>query len=546
MLTDDNSEKLSFKTLFKFILKYVDNKSVWTSLFILALFYVALGRSLPILFGRSIDLGIIPENLSVFKRYCILFLAAGLLRAISGFALYYWIKKESNRIAYNVRKHIFEHVLSLGIRFFDKNPSGKILTRVANDTRSFKTLLGDGVIGIFISILELISILIALLTESPLLSLIVFISFPLSVYIGLRLAKIIQKEFFQMKSTLSSLNTYLADTLNGFYIIKTYKSFESKNLHFTNMATDYYNRQIKVSKIYALLWPQLDLFQLLSSTLCFATGTWLIQKGMMNTGSLVAFTLLIQGFFHPLRYILESINQVQNGLTSGKRIENIIEEPVETDPSNQHLQVPDSPSITIKNLNFSYEPGKVIFQNYNLEILPGTTTALTGRTGSGKTTLVSLMQRLYLPDSGEILIDDINMMELSNESLRKDLCVVRQEDFIFSGSLAENIALCPPDQIDYDKIHLALDFAGITKPYSFKIDSSGGNLSPGERQLLSFARIHYLSPKVLIFDEATSFIDEETEALIQEKSKKLFMNRTVIIIAHKQTTIDMCDHLIAL
>ncbi|MGH1467670.1 MAG: ABC transporter ATP-binding protein [Bdellovibrionales bacterium] len=546
MKTEIDNEKLSFKTLLKFIFKYIDNKSIWAFIFVLALVYVTLGRSLPILFGRSIDLGILPENLSVFKKYCLLFLTAGLFRAITGFALYYGIKKESNRIAYNVRKHIFEHVLALGIHFFDKNPSGKILTRVANDTRSFKTLLGDGVIGILLSILELASILIALLTESPLLSIIIFISFPLSVYIGLRLAKVIQKEFFQMKNTLSSLNTYLADTLNGFYVIKTYKSFESKDSHFTKVATDYYNRQIKVSKIYALLWPQLDLFQLLSSVLCFATGTLLIQKGMMNIGSLVAFTLLIQGFFHPLRYILESINQVQNGLTSGKRIESVIEEPIELEPTSNNAVIPTSPSIIIQNLDFSYEPGKPIFQNYNLKILPGVTTALTGRTGSGKTTLVSLMQRLYTPDSGKILINDIDIMDFSSDALRKDLCVVRQEDFIFSGSLAENIALSPPEEINYTKIQEALEFSGITKPYSFKVDSSGGNLSPGERQLLSFARIHYLSPKVLIFDEATSFIDEETEALIQEKSKKLFQDKTVIIIAHKKTTIEMCEHLVAL
>lgn len=545
----NEQDKISIKALSIFILKYVENKLLWVALFIVVLAYVSLGRSLPILFGRSIDLGIIPKDLSTFKLYCFLFLAAGIFRSLTGFLLYYTVRKESNRIAYKVRKHIFDHVLSLSIRFFDKHPSGKILTRIANDTRSFKTLLGDGVIGIFISALELISILVALCFESLPLAAIVFISFPISVIIGLRLARIIQKEFFSMKSILSTLNTYLADSLNGFYVVKTYKNFNKKNDHFTSLATDYYERKVRVSKVYALLWPQLDLFQLLSSTLCFAVGTMLIQKDMMNIGSLVSFTLLIQGFFHPLRYILESINQVQDGFTSAQRIENIIQNKPEKDAvrkASDNFQISATPEIEIRNLSFSYTPGKSIFTNYNLKIKKGTITALTGRTGSGKTTLVSLMQKLYTPDKGAILIDSIDIHNLTNEELRKDLCVVRQEDFIFSGNLAENIALAPKGDIDIEKAQRAIEFSGISKDLDFQVSSSGGNLSPGERQLLSFARIHYLSPKVLIFDEATSFIDEETEALIQKKSKNLFKNKTVIIIAHKQTTIDMCDQLVAL
>ena len=539
--------KFSAKDLLDFIKPYIESWSTWAALSITALIYVTSGRLLPILFGKSIDLGIVPEDLAQFKKFCIAFLAVGFIRACVGFYLLYRVRFESNKIAYKVRKHIFDHVLNLPIPYFDKNPSGKILTRVANDTKSFQALLGDGVTGIFISLLELISILVALFLTSPRLSIIVFFTFPLTFFIGFKLAKKIQFEFHEMKEVLSKLNTFLADSLNGFSIVKSYGYFDKKHQYFQKMATDYFDRQMEVSKIFALLWPQMDLFQLLTSLGCFAVGTYLVQLNLLDIGSLVAFTLLIQGFFHPLRFILERLNQVQNGLTSGKRIQRVLHAQIESDQGKLELKTDStSAAVQLKGVDFSYETSKPLFKNFDLKLKAGKTTALTGRTGCGKTTIASLLQRFYPLAGGTIFIADQDTSDLSLESLRKNLCVVRQEDFIFEGTLAENISLTSLEKTDKDKALKALTFAEISKPLDFRVSTSGGNLSPGERQLLSFARIHYLSPKILVFDEATSFIDEKTEALIQKKSTELFSDKTVIIIAHKQTTIDMCEEHIAL
>lgn len=541
-----NKNKFTAQDLFHFIKPYIENWFTWLGLAATVVVYVVSGRLLPILFGKSIDLGILPENLTLFKKFCIAFLVVGLLRALIGFYLFYKIRKESNKVAYKVRKHIFEHVLGLKITYFDKNPSGKILTRVANDTRSFQALLGDGVTGIFISLLELLSILIALLITSPKLSIIVFFTFPLTFFIGLKLAKRIQSEFFAMKDILSNLNTFLADNLNGFTIVKSYGYFETKKTDFSKMATDYFDRQMEVSKIFALLWPQMDLFQLLTSLACFATGCYLVQEGLLDIGSLVAFTLLIQGFFHPLRFILERLNQVQNGLTSGRRIQRVLQVEPESSGGTEKLPPDFEPTVKISDLDFSYTDSKQLFKGFNLEFESKKTTALTGRTGCGKTTIASLLQKFYEIDGGSLKVGNIAIKDLDTENLRSHLCVVRQEDFIFLGSLAENISLSPLEQTDVNKAQRALEFAGISKGLNFPVNTSGSNLSPGERQLLSFARIHYLAPKILIFDEATSFIDERTEALIQQKSKELFKDKTVIIIAHKQTTIDMCENHIEL
>lgn len=537
-------KKSSLYFLIDFIYRHALNKTIWVLLLLLIITYVSAGRALPILFGGAIDKGLLPRDIETFKFYCFIFLSVGFLRTLSGFMLFFGVFKESNFISYTVRKNLYKHTLKLKLKYFDQNPSGKILTRLTNDTKSFQSLLGEGVVGIVINIIELISILIALTFQSLHLAFIIFLTFPAVLFLGLKLAKKIQKEFYIMKERLSELNTYLADSLNGYTIIKSYQLLKARHKDFDKISKDYFHRNIKISYIYALLWPQIELFQLLASLICFTYGIYLIQNGSLEIGNLVAFILLIQGFFHPLRFILERINQFQNGYTSSKRIFNILEEKEEEDPSTGKLTKDFRPAISITDMSFYYEKEKPIFKNFNLEIPALKTTAITGRTGSGKTTLISLLQRLYTPQKGKILIGENDIKCLSLKDLRSHLCVVRQEDFIFSGSLAENVALESPNNISNERVKKALRFAEIQKDLDFKVSTSGNNLSPGERQLLSFARAYYLSPKILVFDEATSFIDEQTEAILQKKSLELFKNKTVIIIAHKKTTIEMCDNVV--
>ena len=537
-------------TALKFTFRHISSKIVWLGILSILVVYVWAGRSLPILFGDAVDKGIIPQNLESFYSIALYFLIFSLIRSVAGFILYYMVGVESNKIAYRVRSLIYTKVLSLPIRYFDKNSSGKILTKVTNDTTSYQSFLGEGFIGIFINFFELISIFIALVYESYLLAMSLILVFPMSFFISKRIAKSIESQYFEAKNLLSNINAYLADSLNGFSVIQGYGLYGKKFISFKDQSNDYFRRQIRISKLFALLWPQIEFVQLLTIFLSFSIGAYLIPKGQLEPGSLVAFTLLVQSIFHPLRFILERLNQIQNGITSAKRIIDVIDEEREDHPRPDQIDLPKdfTPSIKVNAIDFSYQPDQLpfIFKNFNLEFKPYETTALVGRTGSGKTTLISLLQRLYEPTKGSISIGDHNLNSLLLTSLRANLCIVRQEDFIFQGTILENITLSFSGDQDLKKAEKALRFAEVSKPLDYKVTTSGENLSPGERQLLSFARVFYHSPKILIFDEATSFIDEKTEQLIQDKALELFKGKTVIVVAHKKTTIEMCDNLITL
>lgn len=541
----------NFSSTLKFTYKQIPNKNIWIIIFVILLVYVISGRLLPILFGDAVDKGVVPNNLSYFYKITVYFFIISLLRSLAGFILYYLVGVESNKIAYKVRGDLFDKVLNLPTKYFDRNSSGKILTRVANDTRSYQSFLGEGLIGIFINFFELISIIVALVYESYILSSVVLIIFPLSYFISTTITKKIEEKYFTAKNILSELNSYLADSLNGYSVIKGYGIFKYKYEKYKSQAKIYLDKQIEISKLFAILWPQIEFVQLLTVFSSFVIGAYLIPKNQLDPGQLISFTLLVQSIFHPLRFILERMNQIQNGITSAQRIITIHNESSEDhfDKNTSSLPNDFKPSIKIKSLHFSYEKNnseKAIFTNYNLSIAPYTTTALVGRTGSGKTTLVSLLQRLYELDSGSIEIGGFNIKNIDRNSLRKHVCIVRQEDFIFQGSILENITLDFSNKHNLKKAKEALDFAKITKPLNYKVTTSGDNLSPGERQLISFARVFYHSPKILIFDEATSFIDESTEAFIQKKALELFKNRTVIVVAHKKTTIEMCDNTVSL
>jgi ATP-binding cassette subfamily B protein len=545
-----SKESSHFNNAIRFTFRHISSRIIWVSILLILVVFVFSGRALPILFGDAVDKGIIPQNLDSFTFIALYFLIFSLIRSAAGFVLYYMVGIESNKIAYRVRALIYKKVLSLPIRYFDKNSSGKILTRVTNDTTSYQSFLGEGFIGIFINFFELISIFIALIYESYLLALSLILVFPLSFLISKRIAKSIESQYFEAKNLLSNINSYLADSLNGFSVIQGYGLYDKKFSSFKEQTDDYFNRQIKISKLFAILWPQIEFVQLLTIFLSFSIGAYLIPKGQLEPGSLVAFTLLIQSIFHPLRFILERLNQIQNGITSAKRIIDVVEEEIEDVPKEHQIELPKdfTPSIKVNSLSFSYKPESLpfIFKDFNLEFKAFETTALVGRTGSGKTTLISLLQRLYEPTKGSIEIGGHNLSDILLSSLRENLCIVRQEDFIFQGTILENISLSFSGDQDLERAKEALEFAEISKPLDYKVTTSGENLSPGERQLLSFARVFYHSPKILIFDEATSFIDEKTEKLIQEKALKLFKGKTVIVVAHKKTTIEMCDNLISL
>lgn len=544
------TENYSLQDLWKLVRKHIKSFKLWALLGCILVLYILTGRALPILFGRSIDQGFSKGDIDSFRIFCYLFIVSGILRATSGFFLFYQIKKECHRISYGLRSALFGHIQRLRIPFFDKTPSGTVVTRMTNDTISFHQLLDDGIVGMTLNAIELLSLFIALFYESWMLGGVVLVTAPLAVFLSVYLAKKVKDNYFTIKTLLSKMNAFVADSFNGFELIQSYRLEEHKCSQYQDQADQYLEKQLLGAKYFAILWPLLDSFQLLTIVICFGAGVFLIQEEMLSTGGLIAFILLLQGFFRPLRFILERFNQIQNGFTSAARIDSIFNEHDEKDERRRtdHLDLEINQALNIKGLNFSYSrDDSQVLRNLSLVVGKNEKVAVVGRTGSGKTTLASILQSFYSPQEEQsVFVYGRPIEEISLNTLRSTLRVVRQEDFVFGGPMGVNVSLAPKNMTDQNRVIEALKFAQITKGPYFEVAHSGSNLSPGERQLLTLARLHYECPEIVIFDEATSFVDEKTENIIQDKLFELFKDKTLIIIAHKPNSVSKCDRIIDL
>ena len=353
---------------------------------------------------------------------------------------------------------------------------------------------------------------------------------------------------------MAEINSYSAETLNGMKVIQLYNQQDTRTSHFNKISNERKDLDLKTVHYFSQLWPLMSFFNF--STLCFAIffGSLLYKDIGFTVGKLSAFLFLAQSLFPPIRNLLERYNQYQDALAGADRVFQLLEEPTEVDAEKtveprSHL----NGKIEFKNVNFRYSStGPYVLKNINLVIEPGQSIALVGRTGSGKTTITSLIQNLYSISSGEILIDDISISAYTFKDLRSRISVVMQDNFIFKGTIRSNITLAN-DDISNELVRDSAQRAHCSKLIESKklgldspVEERGANLSTGEKQLISFARALAHSPDILILDEATANIDSQSEKLIQQSVKEITTNRTSLIVAHRLSTILHCDRIVLL
>lgn len=515
--------------------------------------FIITGRLVPIIFGWAVDFGITEKNLQLIYIYGGLLLICNFIRAIFSFISSYGFRYLGQKVLFGIRKDLISHVHKLPQKFFDKVSSGRIVTRISNDTRSLGDLFSEGFAGIFINLIEIISIIASLFWVAWPLAILVLLIFPPVLWLSYNLSEKIKNQYVIIKSKLSSINSYSAEALDGVHVLQLYNGETLAQNHFATEVKDYKNLQLIAHKLFAQLWPILEFFQLICIIISIAFGMVLIEKNLLTVGEISAFILLLQGFFRPLRYILEKYNQVQNGITSSQRIIGLLKEPIENTPL-KHLDGETKPSkvlntaspiIKANDLSFSYDGKKQILKHLNFEIFEGQKVAIVGRTGSGKTTLVSLLQRSYQPQDGQIYIQnqDINSYDL--DELRKQVIILRQEEFLFKGDIQSNIQLgnlkASKEQVQDICNKVQLQFK-LTDP----VAEMGANLSAGEKQLIALARALLFDPKVVILDEATSHIDSIAEKKVLNAMDQVLKDRTSIIIAHRLSTVLNSDLVIVL
>lgn len=449
-------------------------------------------------------------------------------------------------IIHQIRSDIFNHLQELPFSYYDDRPHGKIQVRVVNYVNSLSDLLSNGIVNTITELFSLFFIVGFMLSISVRLTLICMVGLPL-LMILIFIIKKKQRVAWQISSNKSSnLNAYIAESINGIRVTQSFVREQENIKIFNNLSSNYSVAWMNAVKLNFLLWPAIDNISTWTTSAIYVLGVSWISNGIagITTGALVAFTGYIGRFWAPINTLASFYNSLLTAMSYLERIFETIDEPVLVkDREDATIMPPIVGEVEFKHVSFSYEDGIKILNDVSFHVNPGETFALVGPTGAGKSTIINLISRFYNIDSGELLIDGIDINSVTIRSLRKQMGVMLQDSFIFSGTIMDNIRYGKLDATDEEvilaaKTVCAHDFImNLENGYHTEVNERGSRLSAGQRQLISFARALLADPKILILDEATSSIDTETEILLQEGLAKLLKNRTSFIIAHRLSTI---------
>ncbi|MBM03607.1 MAG: multidrug ABC transporter [Chloroflexi bacterium] len=514
------------------------------------LIFVITQSSFPYIIKIGIDNHILNQDIEGLTWVFIAFISIAFINWVSGYLQEIFASRMSQGVLQNLRSKLFAHLQKLPMSFYDKTEVGRLMSRMHGDVGQLQEV-GALIVATLGELLSLIGIIVFLMIMSFKLAIITLIVVPVLFILLIVWQKLAKRLYIENRISHSVTINNLAETINGSKIIQiltrqktNMNSFDTKNSHLlkTSKSATYVSSGVL---------PGVDFLTSIAISLVIFFGSKMIGQSL-DIGVLIAFVMYVQRFFDPLRQITMSYTQFQRAMASGNRIFEIMDiEPDIIDAKHCKKLTNVKGNIEFNNLSFSYAANKPVLNNINLKIKSGETLAIVGHTGSGKTTLISLLSRLYnLPlNNGSINIDGINIQDITRDSLLDHMAIVLQEPFLFSGTIMDNIKyrLTEASEEDVIKASKTVNAHQFIKDlelgYKTPILERGSNLSTGQRQLISFARAILSNPKILILDEATANIDSTTEDLIQKALKNLVYERTAIIIAHRLSTIREADNI---
>ncbi len=480
-----------------------------------------------------------------------------ILSFIMTFAHTYLLNYASQKIVYGLRDNLFTHLQSMSLAFFDKNPVGRLVTRISNDMNNIKDMFTDVLVTSLKDFFLLGGTVIVMFSINAKLAIVSLFTMPfiiIAASIFRRKARAVQRE---VKVKLAKINATLAENINGMKIIQIFNKEEDIYNDFKAINDDYLSSSVQETKVYATFRPLMNLAYSVSLALLLWFGGGDVMQNNIELGVLVAFISYAQQFFRPIMDLSEKFNILQSSMASSERVFMLLDETDEIEnPKVPQALEKDAVKgdITFDHVWFSYtgEESEYVLRDVSFDVKAGQTVALVGATGSGKTTIISLLNRFYDIQKGEIRIDGIPIKDVQKEKLRESIGIVLQDVFLFAGDIKSNIRLYE-EGISDETIEKVTQFVNADRfidhlPGRFDepVVERGATLSSGQRQLLSFARALAFDPKILILDEATSNIDTETELLIQDAIQKMITGRTTIIVAHRLSTIQHADKIIVM
>ena len=507
----------------------------------------------PYLVKIGIDQNVAAKDWEGLQQTCLLLGIILFGNFLFSVAFNYSVQYLGQRLLFDLRLDLFKKVLNLSNDYFDTTAVGKTLTNVTNDVEAIRQFISEGIVTVIGDLFKIAFILIAMLWVNFTLALLAFTTIPFFVLATAFFRKSIRSGYRGVRKANAEINTALVETITGIREIHQFNSQEQSKRTFGEYNRHYRDAFLKVVHSYSLYFPVLEIVANVSMVIIFLY-THVALGYSLRVGVIFAFFSYINMFFRPLRQLAEKFNMFQSAMAAAERAFKLLERPVTITnaPAPKLVQSSFRGKIVFDRVNFAYKSDAPVLKNVSFTIQPGEKVAIVGYTGSGKTTITNLLNRLYDIQSGAIRIDGINIQEYDLSGLRKQIATVPQDIFLFTGTVAENISLHDPQitrkNIEYAAQQVYADryIERLPAKYDENILEEGKLLSVGQKQLLSFARAFVRNPSFIILDEATSNIDSETEALIEAGVKNLFDGRTAIIIAHRLSTIKSVDRILVL
>lgn len=476
---------------------------------------------------------------------------------LAGFILIYAqtliLQHAGQKIIYAIRAQVYEHVLNLPLRFFYSNPIGMLVSRITNDTETLNEMYTSVLVNMIRHSLFMVGIIAMMLYTSPLIAVRVFIVMPIIIIATFAFRSLSRKAYRKVRDKVSHMNAFLSENISGMRVIQVFVQEKRKLKEFDQVNQGLYKARMEEMTIFMIFRPFMFVLSSVALSIVLVTGGGAVLQGTLTVGVLMIMLQYTKDFFNPVEELAENFNVLQSAMASAEKLFSILDEKNEI--TNGHIQLKSETfkgKIEFKNVWFAYIEDEWILEDISFVINPGEKVAFVGATGAGKTSILSLINRYYDIQKGQILIDDIDIKDIDFCTLRSHIGQVLQDIFMFTGDIKENIRLGELGITD-DQVREAATYVNantfieqLPKGYDQKVQEGGATLSTGQRQLLSFARAIAFDPTIFMLDEATASIDTETEILIQDAMEKLMQGRTTLMVAHRLSTIQHADNIIVL
>lgn len=506
----------------------------------------------PYLVKVMVDNHILKEDLEGLGFMAMLFVGAVILDAMLRYTFIYTTALLGQSVIKDMRVRVFKHITNLRLKYFDKTAIGTATTRTISDIEAINNVFAQGVITIFGDILIVIAVICVMFYTSWILTLISLVTLPFLIIATYIFKEKVKATFQVVRSQISKMNAFLQERITGMNVVQIFNAEKREAAKFKEINRAYTQANLDSVFYYAVFFPVVELITTISLALMIWLGARAYLQDYVSFGSLVAFPLFLNLLFRPVRMLADKFNTLQMGLVAADRVFDVLDDNSIIEDAGTIVAQDIKGKVDFENVSFAYDDKNYVLNDISFTLNPGETLAIVGSTGSGKSTIINILNRFYEIQSGTIKVDGVDTKEYTLDSLRSSVSMVLQDVFLFNGTVLDNITL-RDESISKEKVITASKQIGadvfiqaLPGGYDFKVTERGSNLSVGQRQLISFVRALVFDPTILVLDEATASIDTETEAIIQYAIEKLIAKRSAVIIAHRLSTIRHANNIMVL